>query len=127
LERLTRKRETAGESPEAEAGKEITRFDSAGKFLPCASAAGARCLSGKLRGCRGDEENPDRNNLELFSAFSGGGKNDRKDCTSSCGRKGSTGRGDGKYVSGAAELACVLLFGHTLSELTGTDISPESK
>lgn len=127
MERLTRKDKTATESCETEVGKKITQNESDGKTVPCASTANSHCLSRKANGCCGEHGSSNRNSRESISGSSGSGKNNRKHCTSSCARKDSKRKPDGEYVSGATELACVLLFGHTMTELLDTEESPGSK
>ena len=127
LERLTRTKEAIAQSVDREVGKENTELGNGGKNVPCASPANSHCLSRKENGCCGDEHKPNRNDWESLSGFGDSGRKERKDCTSSCARNGKNRRGDGKYVSGAAELACVLLFGHTMSELLESEESSGSK
>jgi len=127
LERLTRTRAVAKKSLDKEVGKEVPGSDSGSKFVRCASPASSHCLSRKPNGCCGGEGRSNRNNPESISGFSSGGKKDRKDCTPSCARKGNARKHDGKYVSAAAELACVLLFGHTMSELLDSEETSGSK
>jgi hypothetical protein len=124
LERLTRTGETATRPPEAEVGKDVTRSQTDGKILPCSSPADSHCLGRKTNGCCGDGGSSKRNVRESISGSSASGKNGRKDCASSCSREAAKGGRDGEYVSGAADLACVLLFGHTVKELLQDEDSP---
>jgi hypothetical protein len=127
LERLTPTEEARAHTPDTEVGKEIIECDSHGKNVPCGSPSNSHCLSRKQNGCCGEKHEPKRNEWESISGFGEGGRKERKDCTSSCSRNGKNRKRDGKYVSGAAELACVLLFGHTMSELLESEESSGSR
>ena len=127
MERVTRAREAANESQDPDAGKEVTQFESDGKNVPCSSLNNPRCLSRKQNRCCGEKHEPKRNDWESISAFGKGGRNERKDCAPTCAPEVKTGKRDGKYVSGAADLACVLLFGMTMSELIESEDSPGSR
>jgi hypothetical protein len=127
LERLTRTEETNDHTTGTEVGKEITQCDTYGKNVPCGPPSNSHCLNRKQNGCCGEKHIPKRNDWESISGFERGGRKERKDRTSSCSRNGKNCKPDGKYVSGAAELACVLLFGHTMSELLESEESSGSK
>lgn len=127
MERLTPKREAGARTTGAEDGKEIAQFESDGKNVPCASLNNPRCLSRKHNRCCGEKHEPKRNDWESISASVNGGRNERKDCASTCAPKARCGKRDGKYVSGAADLACVLLFGQTMSELIESEENSGSR
>lgn len=127
MERLTRTKAAAKKSLDREVGKNVTGNDNGGKFVPCASPANSHCLSREPNGCCDGDGKSDRDNPESISGLSCSGKKDRKNCASSGSRKCNTRKHDEKYVSGAAELACVLLFGHTMSELIDSEETSGSK
>lgn len=127
MERLTRTKETAPQSSDIEIGKEITEFESDDKNVRCVSPVNSHCLNRKQNGCCGEEHEPNRNVRELFSDIGKDGREERKDCASPCAPSGKNRERDRKYVSGAAELACALLFGHTMSELLESEESSGSR
>jgi hypothetical protein len=126
LERMTGTEEATSQSSDAEVGKEITGFENNGKNGRCASPANSHCMNRKEKGCRGEKHEPHRNDWELFSDSGGVGRKERKDCTPPRARSGMNRKPHGKHVSGAAELACVLLFGHTMTELLESEESSGS-
>jgi hypothetical protein len=127
LERLTRLKATASELLKAQVGEEVKEYNNDGKHVRCASPADPHCLSRRRNGCCGDLVEPNSSERESISASGKNGRKSRKQSSHTGTRKAGTHRRDGIYVSGAAELACVLLFGHTLKELLDSDPSDRSR
>lgn len=96
MERLTRSKQGAAGAVGPEADVPVTACDN-GSFVPCAPSA------------------------ESISACAGRGGKDAEDCARRDARKDRFGNAYGRNFSAAEELACVLLFGHTMSELVDAE------
>ena len=127
MERLTGADLTSSDSQEMETGKERTLCGKDGNNTGCPSPAHSPCLNRKRGGCCGERPEANRIHWESVSAFAGDGRNDRNESTSTDRRGSSPDGRDREHISGAAELACVLLFGHTMTELLESRHSPRSK
>jgi hypothetical protein len=127
LERLTRPKPTSSESLERQAGEQVQEYNNDGKYGRCGSPAGSHCLSRRRNGCCGHLIEPNSSERESISAPGESGRESRKESSRTGGRNGGNYKRDWRHVSGAAELACVLLFGHTMSELLDSDPSHRSR
>ena len=99
----------------------LTRTRNDGKFVRCASPLNSHCLNRKGHGCCGDQMSSFATARESISASETSGRKGRKESTPAESRKGDSRRRQGRFVSAAEELACVLLFGHSMSELLESD------
>ena len=127
MERLTGSEATSSEAPNTQVGEEVQECTNEGKYIRCASPADSRCLSGRLNGCCDHLIEPNSKEWESLSASRTSGRKSRKESSQTGVRKAGTCERDRRPVSAAADLACVLLFGHMMNELLDSDPSHRSR